>query len=97
MIRNVTTARLRPDVDPALVDRAVAEIQTLEIEGMGSIVAGVDLGFKPGNWSLAITADFVDEAAYHRYDTDVEHNRMRKELFAPICQDMARAQFLLPD
>jgi hypothetical protein len=97
MIRNVTTARLRADADPALVVRAVAEIQTLEIEGMGSIVAGVDLGLKPGNWNLAITADFVDEAAYLRYDTDDEHNRMRRELFAPICEDMARAQFLLPD
>jgi hypothetical protein len=97
MIRNVTTGRLRPDADPTLVDQAVAEIQTLKIEGMESIVAGVDLGLKPGNWHLAITADFVDEAAYRRYDTDDEHNRMRRELFAPICEDMARAKFLLPD
>ena len=73
------------------------EIQTLEIEGMGKIVAGVDLGLKPGNWGLAITADFVDEAAYRRYDTDDEHNRMRRELFAPISEEMARAQFYLPD
>jgi hypothetical protein len=95
MIRNVTMVKLRHDHDPALAERALVEIQTLRIEGM-ELVAGRDLGLRGGTWDLVITADFEDEAAYHRYDEDEEHNRMRRELFAPVAEQIARAQFRLP-
>jgi hypothetical protein len=42
------------------------------------------------------TADFVDEDHYRRYDLEAEHNRVREELFAPICADIARVQFEIP-
>ncbi|HLI00364.1 MAG TPA: Dabb family protein [Acidimicrobiales bacterium] len=97
MIRNVTVVKLKPDADQSLADRAVAEIQTLEIDGMVSIVAGRDLGLKEGTFDLVVTCDFVDEAAYRRYDTDGEHDRMRRELFFPISEQIVRAQLALPD
>lgn len=97
MIRNVTVVKLNPDADQALADRAVAEIRTLQIEGMVSISAGRDLGLKEGTFDLVVTCDLVDEEAYRRYDTDDEHNRMRRELFFPISEQIVRAQYLLPD
>jgi hypothetical protein len=33
--------------------------------------------------------------AYRVYDQDEEHNRLRREIFAQICQDIARVQFQL--
>ncbi len=32
---------------------------------------------------------------YRVYDADQEHNRLRREMFAVICQDIARVQFQL--
>jgi Stress responsive A/B Barrel Domain len=96
MIRNVTILLLRTDHDPALADRALKEIRTLQVDGMVQLVAGRDMKLKDGAWDLVITADFVDAAAYRRYDEDDEHNRMRRELFGPISQQIARAQFELP-
>jgi hypothetical protein len=61
---------------------------------VGTARTGVDAGLRPGNWSFSITADFVDEDAYVRYDLEAEHNRVRQELIAPICDDVARVQFL---
>jgi hypothetical protein len=50
-------------------------------------------GLRPGNGSSSITADFVDEDAYRAYDAEAEHNRVRRELFDPICDDIVRVQF----
>jgi hypothetical protein len=96
MIRNVTMVKLRHDHDPELARRALEEIQTLDIQGMIDLVAGRDLALRDGTWDLVITADFEDEAAYRRYDQDDEHNRMRRELFGPVAEQIARAQFALP-
>ena len=65
----------------------------LEIPGMLAMHVGHDLGMREGTWSFAVTSDFEDEDAYRLYDADEEHNRLRREVFAPICQDIARVQF----
>jgi hypothetical protein len=96
MIRNVTIIELRHDHDPELAARALAEIRTLKVEGMVELVAGRDLKLRDDTGDLVVTADFEDEAAYHRYDEDEEHNRMRRELFGPIAAHIARSQFELP-
>ena len=51
---------------------------------------------REGNWDLVIVADFVDVAAYRGYDEDADHNRWRARL-APLVEQIARAQFELPD
>lgn len=93
VIRNVVVGRLRPGVPRAAVEQALAAIVALEPEGCVDMRVGVDAGLRPGNWGFSISADFVDEEAYRRYDLEAEHNRVREELFAPICADIARVQF----
>lgn len=57
---------------------------------------GSDVGLREGNWDFVIVADFVNAAAYQGYDEDVEHNQLRARL-APFIDQVARAQFELPD
>ena len=60
-------------------------------------VAGRDLGLREGNASYFLTVDFPDAEAYRAYDLDEEHNRIRREMFAPISEVIERVQFRLPD
>jgi hypothetical protein len=54
---------------------------------------GRDIALRDGGWDFAITNDWADADAYRVYDADGEHNRLRREVFAKICQDIARVQF----
>jgi Stress responsive A/B Barrel Domain len=94
MIRNVVVGRVRPDVPRAQLEEALAAIAALDPEGCLDLRVGVDAGLREGNWSFSITADFTDEDAYRRYDGEEEHNRVRRELFAPICEEIVRVQFV---
>lgn len=100
MIRNVVVGRLRPAEDPdqqvadaALLQEGLAGIAALRLPGMLAMHVGLDLGLRDGGWSFAITNDWPDAAAYQVYDADEEHNRLLREIFAKICQDVARVQF----
>jgi hypothetical protein len=93
VIRNVVVGRVRQGVPREAVEEALAAIVALQPEGCLDMRVGVDAGLRPGNWGFSITADFVDEDAYRRYDLEQEHNRVREEMFAPICDDIARVQF----
>lgn len=93
MIRNVVVGRLRPGVPRQAVEQALAAIVDLQPDGCLDMQVGVDAGLRPGNWGFSITADFVDEDAYRRYDLEAVHNRVREQLFAPICETIARVQF----
>jgi hypothetical protein len=95
VIRNVVMGRLRPDVPTGTVEEALAAIIALAPDGCIDMKVGVDAGLREGNWSFSITADFVDEDAYRRYDLDEEHNRIRREMFAPISAEIARIQFVV--
>ena len=96
VIRNVVVGRLRPGVSRQVVEQALASIVALQPDGCLDMRVGIDAGLRPGNWGFSITADFVDEEAYRRYDLEAEHNRVREELFAPICEEIARVQFEVP-
>ena len=100
MIRNVVLGRLRAAEDPAqqaadaaLLQEGLAGIAALRFPGMIAHSVGTDLGLRDAGWSFAITNDWEDADAYHVYDQDSEHNRLRREIFARICQDIARVQF----
>jgi Stress responsive A/B Barrel Domain len=93
MIRNVLVARLRPEATPEDAERGLAAMRSLQIDGLLDMRSGLDAGLREGNWDLSITTDFTDAEAYRRYDTDAEHNRIRREIFAPMCTEMARIQF----
>ncbi|MFC5995611.1 Dabb family protein [Pseudonocardia hispaniensis] len=97
MIRNVVVGRVRDGISAEQVQAALQAIRELRVEGVElDAVAGLDLGLREGNATFAITVDLLDEEAYRRYDLDEEHNRIRRELFAPIVESIDRIQFRLP-
>lgn len=100
VIRNVVVGRLRPPGDPAqqaadaaLLRDGLAGIAALSFPGMIAMAVGTDAGVREGGWDFAITNDWQDAEAYRVYDQDEEHNRLRREIFAVICRDIARVQF----
>ena len=100
MIRNVVVGRLRPATDPAqsaadaaLLQEGLAGIAALRFPGLLAMNIGTDLGLREGGWSFAITNDWQDEDSYRVYDADEEHNRLRREIFIKVCEDIARVQF----
>ena len=103
MIRNVVLGLLREQSDAALaaadsaqLDQALTALAALAFPGLVAVHVGRDLGLREGGWSFAITSDWADAASYRVYDLDEEHNRLRRELFAPICEQIARVQFAIP-
>jgi heme-degrading monooxygenase HmoA len=104
VIRNVVLARLRVAEDPAqqeadaaMLREGLAGMAALRLPGMLSMNVGRDLGLRDDGWSFAVTNDWQDEDAYRAYDADEEHNRLRREIFATICQEIARIQFQIDD
>jgi hypothetical protein len=104
VIRNVVVGRLRQSDDPAqqaadaaLLQEGLAGIAALRFPGMLAMNVGCDIGLRDGGWSFAITNDWQDAGAYRVYDADDEHNRLRREIFAKICQDIARVQIDVDD
>ena len=49
----------------------------------------------PCGWTFAITNDWQDADAYRVYDAEEEHNRLRREISAVICEEIARVQFTI--
>lgn len=84
-------------MSPDEVEPALQALRDLSVEGVEfALVAGVDLGLREGSASYALTCDLVEEDAYRVYDADPEHNRIRREMFAPISASIERVQFRLP-
>jgi len=97
VIRNVVVGRLRDGVTPEEIEPAIQALRDLKVEGVEfTLVGGVDRGLREGNASYALTCDLVDDEAYRIYDADREHNRIRREMFAPLSVLVERVQFQLP-
>ena len=96
MIRNVVLAKLKSGYHAAELARIQEGFRSLDCQGTLQYTLGTDVGLREGNWDFVIVADFVDAAAYRGYDEDAEHNRWRARL-APLIEQVARAQFELPD
>ncbi|WP_033291769.1 Dabb family protein [Amycolatopsis jejuensis] len=98
MIRNVVLGKLKDGVAPADLEKGLQALRELRVAGVEfDLLAGADLGLRAGNADFVITADLPDEDAYRAYDEDPEHNRIRSEVFAPLCSWLERAQIRLPD
>jgi hypothetical protein len=97
VIRNVVLGRLKEGADEASLDAALRGLLLLPMEGLLEMQVGRDARLREGTWDYVITADFTDADAYRRYDTDAEHNRLRSELFDVLSEQIARAQFEIPD
>ena len=96
VIRNVVVGTVKDGVTTEQIEEALAAIRAMKVPGVELDVAtGVDLGLREGNANFAITVDIADEEAYKVYDADDEHNRIRRELFAPISASIQRIQIRL--
>jgi hypothetical protein len=95
VVRNVVLIRLLPGATDEQVDRFVTALRALPVGGLVSMTIGRDAGLRDGNADVAIVSDFEDEASYRTYDADEEHNRIRRELVAPIAGGVERCQFRL--
>jgi len=94
LITHIYVAKLKPGTSDAQVVDWLDAIRRLKIDGMLELACGVDLGLREGNYDVAITADFVDAEAWHRYNDDKLHNEIRAEHAKPIVEDQRRVQFL---
>lgn len=73
-----------------VIERAMKAIQ---FEGCTRWELVVDLGLRQGDLSYAFVSEFDHEAAYRAYDSHDEHNRIRRELLAPIAERVERFQY----
>ena len=95
MVRNVVLIKLKPDTTSTQVERLVSDLRAIPFGGLVSMTIGRDAGLREGNADLAIVADFEDEDSYRKYDSDEEHNRVRRELLVPIVDRVERCQIRL--
>ena len=97
MIRNVVVGRLKDGVDPAGIEKGLQALRALRAEGLDlDLKAALDLALRARNPPFVLTLDLPDEESYPVYAADDEHNRIRRELFAPLCSSIERIQFRLP-
>ncbi|HXC79671.1 MAG TPA: Dabb family protein [Candidatus Acidoferrum sp.] len=92
MIRNFAILKLRSDVRPDQIDELFEALGRLRVNGMSGLIVHRDAALRPGNCDVLVVSDLEDEEAYRRYDSDEEHNRIRRELVAPITERAERIQ-----
>jgi hypothetical protein len=95
MVRTIVLVKFRPGTTQAQIDAITSAVKAMEIPGLINLSFGTDLGLREGNMSFAAVFDFEDEDAYRAYDRDEEHNRIRRELLAPIAERAERCQYRL--
>jgi Stress responsive A/B Barrel Domain len=93
VIRHAALLRFKDGTPAEDVEAVAAALRGVATGGLLALTVGRDAGLREGNAGLAIVADFADEAAYRAYDEDAEHNRIRRELLAPILDRAERCQF----
>ena len=94
MITHIYVAKLKPGTPDEKIVAWLDALRTLRVDGMLELRCGVDLGLREGNYDMAITADFIDAQAWHRYNDDKLHNEIRAEHAKPIVTDQKRVQFM---
>lgn len=97
MIRHVAILTLKPGTTDEQVRSLEAALRQLRTPGLISLKCGRDLGLtngaNPGMQNFAIVVDLDDVDAFHRYDADEEHRRIRQQYSVPMTGSAVRAQF----
>jgi hypothetical protein len=94
MIRHVSIFTLKDGADVSALAKAVDEV----CDRVGGPIAhayGPDAGLRAGNAGFALTFDFENEDAYRAWDTNPEHERIRREVIRPLIASVVRCQFRL--
>lgn len=95
LIRNFAMLKLRSDARPDQVDLLIEAMRRLRVTGMSGLIVHRDAALRPGNCNVLVVCGLEDEEAYRRYDSDEEHNRIRRDLLAPITERAERIQVRL--
>src|SRR5450756_216036 len=97
MIRHVAILSLKPETTARQISGLESALRALRTPGLISLSCGLDLGLMAGepsrNMTFAIVADLEDSPAFHRYDTDPEHHRLRQHYTLPMTLSAVRAQY----
>jgi hypothetical protein len=85
MIRHVGIIRFNEGTSEEEIEAFAAAFMALEIEGMVFRSAEPGLGLRGGkDADFVVLAEFEDEAAFRRYDTDPDHEALRAGLAGRI-------------
>jgi len=85
--------KFKPDARPQQVAEIERAMKAIRFEGCTRWEMAKDLGLREGNASHAFVAEFKDVDSYRAYDAHAEHNRIRRELLAPIAEKVERFQY----
>ena len=95
MIRNVVLFSVKEGTQPEQVEAIARAMKAITFARCSRWEMGRDLNLRAGNMPYAFIAEFDDEAAYRAYDSNEEHNRIRRELLAPIVEKIERSQYVV--
>lgn len=93
MIRNLVLFSVKDGTPSGAVEAIVQAMQAIQFDGCRRWELVQDLRLREGNLPYAFISEFDDEAAYRAYDSHGEHNRIRRELLAPIVEKLERFQY----
>jgi hypothetical protein len=93
MIRNIVLFSVKVGTRMEKIDAVVRAMTAIGFAGASRWELVRDLRLREGNLPYAFVSEFEDEAAYRAYDLDAEHNRIRRELLAPIVDRIERFQY----
>lgn len=92
MIRHVSVFRLRPGVNDPQSEELLATLRNMDIKDAPVPIVQRDAGLREGNLDVLFMCDFADAEAYRRWDADPEHMRIRREIVAPLVEQVHRIQ-----
>lgn len=93
MIRNVVLFKPKPDTRPEQLSEIERAMKAIQFDGCTRWEMVKDLGLRDGNMPWAFVAEFNDVDSYRAYDANAEHDRIRRELLAPIVEKVERFQY----
>lgn len=93
MIRSVVLVRFKPEAKREQLAELERLMKAIEFEGCTRWEMARDLGLRDGNATHAFIAEFKDVDSYRAYDAHAEHDRIRRELLAPIADQVMRFQY----
>jgi hypothetical protein len=87
--------RLRQGVNDEQVEHLIATLRNMDIPDAPAAIVERDAGLREGNLDILFESEFPDLDSYRRWDADLEHARIRREVVAPLVDQVYRIQIRL--
>ncbi|MCB0958815.1 MAG: Dabb family protein [Acidimicrobiales bacterium] len=96
-VRHVVVFRFHPGTPADRVEALRSELVAFSaaLEPVLTYDVGEDLGVNEASWDFAVSATFADVEGYLAYRDDPEHQRIIRELVAPITAERASVQLAI--